>query len=377
MAVALPQPVLPWSGAQEEDRRFRRILLTVLVAASILSAILRQLPLPWIEPELEIEEAASVVRILAQPIPLYAPAQEPETGPVAAEEASAGVLPTPQAAGVETPVIAPVETPVEPRAVTPEPEIQPAVTAEPEIQPAQPQREAPPPDVARITTPQPERRVEAEPPRRVDREAAARDKAASSGVLAMRDSLAALRAFTPAAPAAGTAPGPARANRPQGGGKTSVLNQGVASGSGGIGSAVPGPRDILGGRGLQDGFGGAGGLAVLGSASGTGGVGGSRAVRGKTRSEEEIQAVLDRHKSAIYALYNRELRKDPSLQGKVVVSITIAPSGKVTDCRIEYSELGSEPLKQDLVRLIKGVDFGAKADVPPVTTKVPIEFFPV
>ena len=97
---------------------------------------------------------------------------------------------------------------------------------------------------------------------------------------------------------------------------------------------------------------------------------------GVVRSAEEIQEVLDRHKGAMYTLYNRELRNDPTLQGKLVMSITIAPAGTVSRCVILSSELGAVSLEQQLVALIKGIDFGNKPDVPAVTTKIPIEFFP-
>jgi TonB family protein len=94
------------------------------------------------------------------------------------------------------------------------------------------------------------------------------------------------------------------------------------------------------------------------------------------RSKESIQEVLDRNKGAMYTLYNRELRKDATLQGKLVLSITIAPSGNVTRCVILSSELDANVLETQLVALIKRLDFGNKPEVPEVTTKIPIEFFP-
>lgn len=47
------------------------------------------------------------------------------------------------------------------------------------------------------------------------------------------------------------------------------------------------------------------------------------------RTREEIELVFDRNKSAIYSLYSRALRDNPALQGKVVLEVTIAPSGDV------------------------------------------------
>jgi protein TonB len=93
------------------------------------------------------------------------------------------------------------------------------------------------------------------------------------------------------------------------------------------------------------------------------------------RSREEIEMVFDRNKSAIYALYNRALRDNPQLQGKVVVQLTIAPTGEVTDCRILSSELKDAELERKLVARIKMFRFDDK-DVELITTTKPIDFFP-
>lgn len=97
--------------------------------------------------------------------------------------------------------------------------------------------------------------------------------------------------------------------------------------------------------------------------------------RGASRSIEEIQIVFDRNKSAIYSLYNRELRKDPTLQGKMVIRLTIAPSGKITNIELVSSELGSPTLERKLVQRIKMFNFGAK-QVDTVTITYPIDFLP-
>jgi hypothetical protein len=52
-----------------------------------------------------------------------------------------------------------------------------------------------------------------------------------------------------------------------------------------------------------------------------------------SRSREEIELVFDKNKGAIFALYNRALRMDPTLEGKLVLRLTIAPSGEVTATR--------------------------------------------
>ena len=85
--------------------------------------------------------------------------------------------------------------------------------------------------------------------------------------------------------------------------------------------------------------------------------------------------MFERNKGSIYAIYNRALRDDPSLQGKVVLKLTIAPSGEVTDCRIESSELKSPELERKLVARIKQFDFGSKA-VEPMVATYPVDFLP-
>ena len=94
-----------------------------------------------------------------------------------------------------------------------------------------------------------------------------------------------------------------------------------------------------------------------------------------SRSREEIELVFDKNKGVIFALYNRALRMDPSLEGKLVLRLTIAPSGDVTFCEIVSSELGDLELERKLVQRIKLFQFEAR-DVEPITTTKPIDFFP-
>jgi TonB family protein len=111
------------------------------------------------------------------------------------------------------------------------------------------------------------------------------------------------------------------------------------------------------------------GIAPAGGASRTG-------TSGKaSRSREEIELVFDKNKGVIFALYNRALRNDPSLEGKVVLRLTIAPNGQVTLCEVVSSELGNPELENKLVQRIKLFRFEAK-DVEAITTTKPIDFFP-
>lgn len=96
---------------------------------------------------------------------------------------------------------------------------------------------------------------------------------------------------------------------------------------------------------------------------------------GNGRSEEDVTIIFDRNKGSLYSLYERERRKTPGLQGKIVLRITIAPSGEVTDVKIVSSELNNPALEARLISRIKMFKFEAH-DVDPVTVTYPIEFLP-
>lgn len=96
---------------------------------------------------------------------------------------------------------------------------------------------------------------------------------------------------------------------------------------------------------------------------------------GNGRSEEDVTIVFDRNKGSLYSLYERERRKTPGLQGKIVLQITIAPSGEVTDVKIISSELNNPALEARLIGRIKLFKFEAN-NVDPVTVTYPIEFLP-
>lgn len=94
-----------------------------------------------------------------------------------------------------------------------------------------------------------------------------------------------------------------------------------------------------------------------------------------SRSQEEIERVFQKNKGAIFNIYNRELRKDPSLQGKVVFDLTISPEGNVTKCVIKSSELNNKKLEARLLAKIKQFKFANKK-VPVITATYPIVFLP-
>lgn len=93
------------------------------------------------------------------------------------------------------------------------------------------------------------------------------------------------------------------------------------------------------------------------------------------RSEEDVIYVMDKNKSKLHSIYRRARRADPGLKGKIVLEITIAPSGKVVKVRIKSSQLNNPKLESRLVARIKRFDFGSNS-VEEVTVIFPIEFLP-
>jgi len=93
------------------------------------------------------------------------------------------------------------------------------------------------------------------------------------------------------------------------------------------------------------------------------------------RSAGEIERVFQQNKGGIFNIYNRALRKNPSLAGQVVVELTISPSGQVTAVKILSSELGDEKLERKLMLKIKKFKF-AQSNVAEITVTYPIDFLP-
>jgi TonB family protein len=97
---------------------------------------------------------------------------------------------------------------------------------------------------------------------------------------------------------------------------------------------------------------------------------------GPSRTDEEIQIVFDRYKSALYRIYNRELRKNPTLQGKMVLRLTIEPDGTVSASSVDSSDMDSPDLDKKIAARVKKFNFGAKEGVPAITILYPIDFLP-
>ncbi len=236
------------------------------------------------------------------------------------------------------------------RPVVPEPEVRPPRETPPPATPA-------PPEVAVAPAPQTVRQ--------------AQEKASVAGLLAFRDQLAALRDTVDTAILQDTA------SIQRGAGEAAKLDRSlIASRSGsrlaGVNTAAL-SRDI-------------GGIAVAGrettrveAPEDEVADAGARRLVAETpdavRSIEEIRRVFDENKGAIYAIYNRALRRDPTLLGKVVLELVIEPSGRVSGCDVVSSDLADEEMLVKILRRVQLFDFGQR-DVGVTRISYPVHFLP-
>ena len=313
---------LPWSTGLEQDQAFRRIARNSAISVLVLALLISVLPAP--ETDTVVDELprrlASFVLERETPPP-------PPVVPVVEE-------PVPEPAPEPEPV---VEERVEPEPVVPEPVIQP----EPEPEP-------------------------------VDAVAVARERASVAGLLPFAQELATLR--DPALAATletRELTGPVTAAAPVN--ERAMITSSVGTSSGGINTAALSRN--TGGSGI----GSRTTTVVESPVEAIGPAGGAATRTGESdlasRSREEIERIFDSNKGAIYTLYNRALRTNPTLQGKVVLSITITPDGRVSHCEIVSSELNDPDLEQKLVQRVMLFQFEARA-VETVTLTKPIDFFP-
>jgi protein TonB len=317
IAMTFDDFVLPWEATRKEDERFRKILKRLLLIFLLLAIAFPWLPLPEIQREVVERIPPTLAKVILHqklPPPPPAPKREPE--------------PEPEPKPVEK------EKPVEKKAT----------------------------------------------PAKQKKSKQARKKVASMGVAAFSSQLQSLRSSLDvaklrarntnvktgaAARSTRSVLGRDSASKTSGGINSSVMstNGSGAALSGRRGVAVAGP---YGGGGGGDGDG-------VGGPGGGGGKHGSSVAGG--RDMESIRRVFEQHKGAIYAIYNRALRRDPEIRGKYVFHIVIEPSGKISKIRLVSSELGNPALEQKLLTRIRVINFGPE-DVAATPVNYKFDFIP-
>ena len=94
------------------------------------------------------------------------------------------------------------------------------------------------------------------------------------------------------------------------------------------------------------------------------------------RTREDIRRTMDANKAAIMSVYNRELRKKPSLRGAFTAQLVVEPSGQVSSCMTTDSTLNEPSLEDKICKRLQLVNFGSKQGVDTATINYPIELFP-
>ena len=307
---------MPWTHGGEEDKRFRKSMSTALLLCLIFAIALPFIRLPEsiLKPEVEVPERIVKLLIESRPKPVT-PTREP-----------------------------------------PKPKLEEKVAEE------KPVKEAP--------------KLASKPDKETKTQPTEEPKATEQGILAFREKLAGLPEDQALARLGAQAQIDNSADSAPA--QRAMLTTNAPGSSGGINLASL-SRGVGG-----SGKGGAGmaGVQVTRVASGIGGIGKPGADRplsgdgvSASRTDEEIQIVFDRYKASLYRLYNKELRKDPSLRGQMVLKLTIEPDGSVSMCALQASDMNAPELGAQVVERVKTINFGAK-EVPAITILYPIDFLP-
>jgi len=311
------ETVMPWARSGSEDSRFRWSLVLTVIVTSGLGYAISQVSVPMTERSQQLQLPERMARLVR-------------------EERKA---PPPK----------PVDVPIEDEEI-PEPE--------PELADEQPPQETP--DASN----------DPEVPVLSEREV--KEKVKTKGILAFRDSFAS-RANLSTTVQLGSqarlrAVGDDATSRPE---RSMVTSN--APGLDGAINLADISRDVPGGGAIADVE-----VARVASTIETDGA----IARPQTntalagRTDEDIQIVFDRYKSALYRLYNRELRRDPRLRGQVVLELTIEPDGSVSSCSLQSSNMNSPELVQQVIERVQTFDFGARQDTDAITIIYPIDFMP-
>jgi hypothetical protein len=302
---------MPWTWGGEDDRRFQKSLLGVLAVCLLLALILPLIPLPLAQAPAETPPEQVLHITMALPRPPPPPHVLPPPPKLAVQKPVE--KPTPQQARK-----APTEEPVKPAVETPEP---------------------PKPAGLMVF----KERLAALADTKIDPELGAQARINNCTPSVGTPERAML---TTSAPGSSGGINLAAVSRGLGGGteRDAIHGGSLTQASSGIGTAAAASRPVSGGP-------------------------------GPGRTDEEIQIVFDRHKSQLYRLYNLELRRDPTLQGKIILRLTIEPDGSVSLCQLHGSNMNAPDLAAQVVERVKTFNFGAKV-VPPVTIIYPIDFLP-
>lgn len=308
------QSVLPWSASDQENKRFTKITWVALLLTLVLALVVKMQQLPEQTREEKEKLPPQLTRIIeAQKVEPPKPIEKPK--------------PIPEQKAPEPKKQEKVPEPVKPKPVEKPKPVKPVEVKKPPVK----------------------------QPTQVELAEKARAKAKQSGLLAFQDDLASMRSDMSINNRADTEmiKGAGQTNKTQ----RKYIGKKVTTSSGGVDtsrlSSDIGAKGQLAGRKTTEFNAPNEGFASLAA---------KQLVTEDTvvgnRDIETIRKVLDANKGAIYAIYRRALRQDPSLQGKVTVNLAIESDGSVSDIKLVSSELDFPELEKKLLARIALVNFG-------------------
>lgn len=306
-----PDLELPWSVAENDDKGFKKTFLYFVAVFAFSAIVVPLLPVPDLAREEQEKIPDNLARLLLEQQQIPEPVVEKIEPPKVIEEIPPEII---EKAPEKPP------EPIEPEVIKTEPKpIAPAQLAE-----------------------------------------QARKRAAVSGLLQFKDDLQEMRDMIDVK--AVSSADLRRTDATETKVKRDLLATNIAAKSGGI--TVDNISVDAGGVALS----GKANTQVDSSLSLPGGLGSETLYQEETvdesgrlpsRSEEEMRRVMDANKSAIFAIYNRALRSDPTLEGKLMVKMTIDTAGFVTLTELVSSQLDNLELEKKLLTRIKLIQFPA------------------
>ncbi|MCX7770380.1 MAG: AgmX/PglI C-terminal domain-containing protein [Proteobacteria bacterium] len=97
-------------------------------------------------------------------------------------------------------------------------------------------------------------------------------------------------------------------------------------------------------------------------------------LKGK-RPEGEIISVISKHKKGFEFLYIEERKKDPTLQGRLVVKIEITSKGDINNIEVLDTDIKNKEFIQKIIFLVKSIHF-SESDYGDTVVKIPLVFLP-
>lgn len=92
--------------------------------------------------------------------------------------------------------------------------------------------------------------------------------------------------------------------------------------------------------------------------------------------DHTVEQEIRRNIGSVRRCYESEVRIRPRLSGKIIVSLTVAPGGLVTETVATHNSTGSQTLANCLTRSIRRLELGSGPRNRSATFRYPFVFHP-